>query len=75
MPRVGRDDEDHPRRETMRNAFDDELELAGEHADDLLVRMLMLGKRGAGIDIYPRVRHAIGMNETGPEAWKDFADR
>lgn len=59
----------------MDRAGDDDFEFAFDDADDLLVRVLMLGKRRPGIDLDPRVRLAIGMNEPGPQAGEDFTDR
>ena len=58
----------------MRLPFDDQFELAGKHVDDLLVGMLVLRKRRAGIDVDPRVRHAIRVHEPGAQAGKDFTD-
>ena len=53
MTGVGRDDEYDARPKGVRHSFDDEIELSGKDADDLLVRMLMFGKRGAGVDLNP----------------------
>lgn len=70
VPRVWRNHKDLPGRQAMRDALNDQLQFAFEDADDLLVRMLVLGKRRTLIDIHPRMRHAIAMDQTGTEPWK-----
>ena len=40
-----------------------QFELAGNHADNLFVRMLMFGERRARINFDPGMRHAIAVNE------------
>ena len=45
------------------------------HADNLFVRMLMLRERRAGIDIDPRMRDAVAVDQAGPQARKDLAHR
>ena len=54
----------------MRDALHHQLQFALEHADDLLVRMLVLGKRGTLVDTHPRMRHAFAMNQAGTKPWK-----
>ncbi len=58
----------------MRHAVHHQLELAFDDADHLLVRVVMLGERRAGIDVDPRMRHAIGVNEARAQAGKDLTD-
>lgn len=59
----------------MRLAFDDKLELAGEDVDDLFMRMLVFGKRRAGIDVDPRMRHAVGVNEPRTQTRENLSNR
>lgn len=59
----------------MRNAVHDQLELALNHADNLLVRMLMFGKPRARIDGDPGMRDAIAVNEARPKTRKNLTDR
>src|SRR5262245_16625060 len=58
VPGIGWDNEDQTWCEGVGNAVHNELQRAFEHADDLFVWMLMVGKRRAGIDVDPRVRDA-----------------
>ena len=75
MARLRWDDVDHARQQTVGRALDGQFELALDHADNLLVRMLMFGKRRTGIDLYPRMGLLVGMNEAGAEAREDLANR
>lgn len=58
----------------MRLPFHDQFELAGKDVHDLLVGMLVLRKRRAGIDVDPRVRHAIRVHEPGAQARKNLTN-
>ena len=64
-----------PGLQLMHHAFDDQLELAVNQTDNLLVRVIMFREGRTGVDVYPRVRHAVAVNEAGPQARKDFAHR
>ena len=75
MARLGRDDEDLAGREPVCHALDDELELAGNHADNLFVRMMMLGKHRSSIDVDPRMRNASGVNQPRAQPRKNLPHR
>jgi len=56
-------------------ALHHQFQLSFDHADNLLVRMLMLRERRAGVDLDPGVCLAISVNETGAQAREELADR
>ena len=58
----------------MSHTVDNQLQLAGDDADDLLVRMGVFRKRRTRIDLDPRMRDAIRMDQAGPQAWKNLTD-
>lgn len=58
----------------MSHTVDDQLELAGENADDLLVRVRMFRKRRPRIDLDPGMRDTIRVNQARPQSRKNLAD-
>lgn len=74
MTCVRRNHEHHSGFQGVDDAIHVQLEFASEHADDLLVGMVVFRERGARIDVDPRMRDAIGMNQTGAEAREYFAN-
>lgn len=51
-----------------------QLELARDDADDLLVRVGVFGEGRAGIDLNPRMRDPVRVNQAGAKARKNFPD-
>ena len=75
MSCTGRNHKHLTRRQPVADPLDNQLEVPFEHADDLFVRMLMLWKRRAAVELHPRVGDTVAMYEAGAEAGKDLAHR
>ena len=69
---VGRNHKYESGDEAVWRAVDDQFELAVYHGDDLLVRMVMLGKARARAQLHPRVRHLLRVNQPGSKSWEDL---
>ena len=75
MPCTGWNHKHLTRRQPVADALDDKLEVPFKHADDLFVRMLVLWKCRAAVELHPRVRDTVAMYEAGAEAGKDLTHR